>query len=454
MSLRVKPYWLMVTILSGALILHFVVNGIAMVAARSDIGYRMRVDFSVPAGWGYKYDFTRPYQTMTPGSIGLDFMCQDLYLRCAGTGMKVYQTYCPGDPYERPFLYPPLMAKMMIWLKLLDTRKAVGLWSLFILASLLGLSLWGLWRMARRNQDPISLKELFLPAFLLAASYPALFAFERGNNDVLVLWLLFAMMECFLRRRFGALGFLAMTAFLLKIYPLLPAAAIGAWFAAECWAFIRSGRFPWREMGSLKALGGMLAAGVLFFAPLYREYHYFWTVHFPRCTAHWAQWTGMPVYNHALAFAYGRWGFWLGIILAVAGIVSFGLQGARGFSSLKRDPAAEDVALMAFFYLAGLSTFLSYRTESYDYNLIVLLPLFCLMAFREARRYQILCTAGMAALLLGYAMPRWTGMLFQTPGKGFFSLPLFLETGGLLILAVYQVMVLRPRADSNCRPPA
>lgn len=443
--------WVMILILMGSFLLDIARPSLALLLERPDLGFDFQLNYGIPFGWSHKFEFSRVKESLPEGSVGLDFLSSDLYLKCAGPGLKIYKTFCQGDPYVRSYMYPPLMARAMMWVLAFTTLRAAGLWSLSLVAGI-GILSFGLLLFFRKwfgESKGFLSREAALLAFFIVLSYPAVFAYERGNNDLFILIMYTVCSVCFVQKRFFWCGFTALIAFLLKMHPLpFLLTVLGGSLAAGSATLIRRGKVSTPGF-AVFCLGGVIAGALIFLMPLLTEYHYYMTVHYPKFTAGWSEWKGAPSINHGFRFAYGPLGVVLGAILFGTSFFAYALQSTRAFAGPKYDVGAHRQALLSLLYVAGVGTYLTYHTESYDYNLILFLPLFCFLAIFAAAEKSRLLRTGAFLLMAGYAIPRWTSQLFQMSENWFFSLPLLFETLGLLLLAVYQVLALRPKKGAS-----
>ncbi len=354
-------------------------------------------------------------------AIGLDFVSMDIYLRCAGPGIKVYQNTCSGDPLKRAFLYPPLMAYLFAWTPLVPQLTAIGIWSVAVLAGIF----LAVWFLASRIRVPsagaVSPVVLALAA---AAAYPSVFAFDRGNNDVWVLLLYAAAVGAFVKDRFFWVGLLVSLSVMVKLYPA-PLAGACLMAALASLAVDRRRAAVW--------IGG-LAAGVLLVAiPLFENYRYLILEHFPKFTER----DIIPgsALDHSLKIAYGYPGLVLGVLLWAAAVLVW----CRAASGRDRASGRRGRALMCFCYLAALCTYFVPRTESFDYNLITAFPLLVCLAYTAVRpgRAGWWFKCGTLLWTAGIALPRWiNASVFGFPERSF-SVFLVMQVAGLICLAAH-----------------
>lgn len=374
-------------------------------------------------------------------SIGLDFKCVDVHLRCAGPGRGIYDDKCSAaDPMKRKFLYPPLMAYLFVWVLWLTPGVALGLWSLLVLAG----SFAAAWILARAFR--VSGEDRAAPALqtavLFTLFYPVLFAFERGNNDVWVLLLYTAAVLGWMREKMWLTGLCVALAAMIKIYP----AALGCGCVVAGLAMLRSDRK--RALAWLGGLGGGVLAVLI---PLGRDYSDFLFKHFlstirqrynepvlaplslPKFDPH-SNIMGSSL-DHAFRMSYGSAGTWLGIALWAAVLAVW-----CGLVWRKNEPAVrQQHALLAFLFLAALCTYLVPGTESFDYNLVTAIPLFVYFVYFKPVTVPVLFGAGASLWVLGAALPRWANeFIFGFPERSF-SVPLVFQVTGMCLIVVYLI---------------
>jgi len=213
---------LLPAILLTALLLAIAKPALYFILGHSDSTSNLNISYGIPTQWFKNSDDPRrPGVKVAEGSIGLDFLNVDTYIRCSGFGPNIYSDECWGDPLGRPYTYPPLLTLMFAWVLLVSTAKAVALWSLTLLLLIFGCVWW--WgthttKFSSNREMPACSPIIF--ALILSCSYPSVFSFERGNSDICVLVLISALTICISRKFWFLCGLLSSVVFFMKIYPI------------------------------------------------------------------------------------------------------------------------------------------------------------------------------------------------------------------------------------------
>ena len=396
-----KPAWRVDTALAVILAISALLAIRAPGAPDRDRVFGM--DFGIPTQWyGSPSDFRPDCVGVPENSIGLDFLNIDRCLKSLGTETALYKRDCPCDPFRRPYTYPPLMTFLFLWVFWVSTAVSVKIWTTAVLTLiLLNVYLWlGFWK------ADISVPRRLAACVLLTFSYPSLFSYQRGQQDV---WLLFLMAACavFLKhQRWFWLGAALAAAGLLKIYPAPLFVSLGLVFI-----FLPAARSFWAGGAVALALG----VGLFFETTLY------YVQHTLPLLSHLAFTKPNNVHSHSLTVALGGWGVACFALLWAAGMVIL-------WQALKKKSAD---ALPAFLFLAGLSVYLP-RT-SYDYNLILWIPVFAGYLSGREKTVDVIEWAGVTLLALGVFLPRWLQNLVwpDCPQSVF----LWLQLGGMALWA-------------------
>ena len=369
----------------------------------------MRLNFSIP---------------VAVNGFGLDFKVHDYAARNFSSVPAMYTT---PVPLQKAFYgSPPLLHFFFRWVRLFPPDTARTLWLALVLAGTLALSFF--WLREANQASPSPDRDLTGPAqFALAVlfmfSYPVIFSFERGASDFPVLFL-YSAGAVFLRRRLWfALGAVSVIAALLKVYPLFPALALSA---AAFFLMFKN-----RRVGLL-ILGGQAAAAALTIGPLFKiHWHYarnvIWSV---------KELDVIDANSHSLPYFYGKWGwiFW-GCLYAVTTIslilrlVDYAASGRD-----KKEPLYR--VLFTYACLLGMATYVS--SASYDYSLILLIPLFALCLASVPTRQVFFTYAGFILLLAGYSAPRWIHVALRNSFVND-SMYAAVQAAGLLLLVSSQI---------------
>ena len=387
-----RVVYLTIAILAISLLLAIVKPSLVLWTQRPYMGYGLHLDYGIPTGW-YKGAFEQPPAgvTLPKDSIGLDFINIDSYLRCAGIDSDLYTEICP-DPYPgRTFHYPPFFAVLFLWIFLFDTLTNVAVWSLFGILAIFGMAFYWFERSRKLFfvQAPGSGPLISLMcAVLFTFSYPAIFYYERVQSDALILIAATLCSVALLHRRWFWLGVSSAALFLLKVYPIFITAAVG--LAALLRIHKEEGR---------NILIGQIVAAAVMVLPLASTYYHYFFVFLPE----WGTLKEMPAvcnYCHSLPGTYGNGG-------AAVVLLAWALAAWAFIRCLWKSPEGSGgkEALLFFCYLLAISVYFAYT--SYDYNLIMVLPLFAVTMGAILERRQLLLEIGYGVLLLGYALPRW-----------------------------------------------
>lgn len=356
-------------------------------------------------------------------AIGLDYICVDTYLRCAGPGRDIYSAVCPGDPLKRPFQYPPLMAYMFAWVPLLPVLNAIGIWSSFILICIFAAT-WILAFLVQRMGGSNVPCSPIITALLLTSAYPSVFAFDRGNNDVWILLCYSAAAAALLSGRNLWVGLMVAVSVMLKLYP--------APLAVAC-AFIALTTLMRNRARALSLLLGLIGGIAVVLVPLFDAYRFFVFEHYPKTTSY----DIIPgsALDHSLVVSYGHVGMAIGLLLWIAAVVVW----TRSELGLDPSKSRQSRILLSFCYLAALCTYLFPRTESFDYNLITAFPLLICLAYTAVRPGAAgwWFKFGTVLWTAGIALPRWiNASVFGFPERSF-SVFLVMQAAGLICLAAY-----------------
>jgi hypothetical protein len=382
--------------------------------------YGLDWDYGVPRQWYGNPAGGRPAGVKLPeNSIGLDFLSFDTYVRCAGLGPEMYESRCAGDPFERPFAYPPLLTAAFFWIPFVSTQTAVAVWSLAVMALILmSVLLWGYLPINPERSEPGH--RIWTFAFFLLISYPAVFAFERGNTEAIILIALSVAAWALVLRRWFWVGFVTALAAIAKMYPLL------TWTACGLLAFALLISSRERKSGILILAGS--AAGFLIPLAVMAPQHikYFSSV--------------LPFYSklkmpssecsfcHSWPQAYDLLGYGLATILGGVAVLHFVFY-ARRFA-LKNDKGELTRCLMSLAYGMGIAVYVP--DMSYDYSLIMLFPLFILCVLRDVSAKINMRGIGVTVLLVASTLPRWLeGLAWSMADHSLFLIG---QTLGMLLI--------------------
>ncbi|MEI8345603.1 MAG: glycosyltransferase family 87 protein, partial [Candidatus Omnitrophota bacterium] len=412
-------------------------------------GERFEVLFGVPVQW-YKSPFDpRPAHMALPeNSRGLDFLNVDCCMRCRGTGKDIYrQSGCPGDPFGRPYTYPPLLTCLFYWIFLLNTAQAAALWSWAVLGLIFANACFWFYAKGFRpggENGGLILKRPFLLALLFTASYPSIFAFERGNHDVWVLLFVSGLAWCLARQRWLAAGLTASLAALVKVYPFLLLIPLIAFCAAALLLWLGFRKTVLLDAGFKMLLGAGLglAAGIgVFYEPTV-EY----ATRMLPMLAKLKLTDPANLFSHSLPAAFGSAGT-LGFA-CLWGVGTFALVLFLVRWILNSEKGGRGNVALAFSYLGALMVYLA--NTSYDYNLIMLIPLLACWMSHPRTHQDPLATTGILLLLLGAALPRWIQP--ACAGSLKFSFYLALQCAGWSLIGLRLLILAASETVSALKP--
>lgn len=399
---------------------------------RSENGYSLKVDYGIPTTW-FRFDWEKVPQgsPLPKDSVGLDFICIETALRTDGIRTEAYDVRYRGDPFLRPFRLPPLHLLFFSWVLCMDSVRAIGIWCLLaLLLVFLNAFFWfeALRRSCRKDSDSLLPIVGLLFAVLFTVSYPSVFEFERGQTDVGVFLFLSLGLYGIIKRRWFLTGAAVTLAALFKVYPIflfIPMLVAGLVF---------------RKSGGLKLILGQAAAAIaaIGFMPG-QHYHYVTKILMPYARAD--EMPPVSVNYHSLHAAFGGWGFWFWVVVwlvfSYGFVVSFGRYLKEKTNT---GPAARAYAVGFYALLAAWMVFLA--KTSYDYNLILIIPLFAWLIAGGLADRNLSMKIGGALTLLGYALPRWTqGVLW--PNVEPVSLFVLMQIAGILILGIRMLRFIQ-----------
>lgn len=398
---------------------------------RPGAGLNSLIDFGFPTQW-----YAVPKQASPPGvalpadSIGLDFLNFDTYVRNFGLSPQIYKTISLGDPYGRPYVYPPLLTLFFQWVKIFTTPEAVVLWAVTTLILIFinsyfwfefaGSSLQG------KKFSFFSSLSAFI-ALLFTFSYPSIFLFERGNIHALIFSIVSLIAWMLWKKQWFWVGFLSSLAFLSIIYPIMILLACAAVVGFFIYVGIQSKDMSFLKIAASMALG-ILCGFIFVLVPLwslYREY-------FSRLkgTIHYLQsHIGSDfIISHSMPAAYGFLGMILSYGLCLAALGAFVYFVYRSLCGVKN----EEWFIRALTSIMAGMVYVPQR--SFDYNLVLLIPIFSILLFEKVRNYDWLAYVGAILLIIGYALPRWLQGIFL--GNKTISAFLILQTLGLWLIVI------------------
>jgi len=125
---------LAILVLVSSLFLILARPAIMTIMDRKDLGFNLNLDYGFSMDWYKDRWDKRPLRMALPeDSIGLDYLNIDSCLRSNGLRPEIYEWNCVGDPFARPYTYPPLLTIAFLWILLFPTKVALGLWCVAVL---------------------------------------------------------------------------------------------------------------------------------------------------------------------------------------------------------------------------------------------------------------------------------------------------------------------------------
>jgi hypothetical protein len=319
---------------------------------------------------------------------GLDLHNVQIFQQCVhGRSPYLVDAHACGDILDRPFVYPPFLFAVFIWLRPLTLWGAMYIWTACMFASF-AVIFWAWARKIAREPRHAERHELVFFCVLLLLQYPFVFALERGNTDTIgvVFYTLGAYL--FVRRQVWLAGMAAGLAAGFKLSPII---AVVVMTGSLLWA--------WRTVGiwtSVKFAGGALTAFLLTLLIFFNDAKIFLFDVLPRFAK---QLSYASQYGHSIPTYVGdnyrNFARTLAACLAAAWIWG-------GKRALARGDAA-----MALAGALAVSTYA--QTTSFDYNLMTTYPLLLLIFLRAQR-------TGRFGLL-------WFGLLALVGDRRLFTFP-------------------------------
>jgi len=338
----------------------------------------------------------------------------------------------------------PHTRAILLWAPLLSFSNAASIWLILIAAGIFaGSFLW--MEYARRRDGPSQrgwdIRLNFVIAALMVFSHPTIFLFERGGTDIIIFVLLSVGGFFLSRSRWVLFGWMTAWAALVKIYPAFVAIPV---FLAGVGMLICGWRVGERGSALRKAgrslVIGMTAGGILMCLPYFKmQWHYYTHVLF---TVY--QLLIPQTLSHSWTFFYGTFGWAIFAVLWLLATGCFSVSLAASVAGPDFRRGALRRAMLAYGYLLTLSVFVP--TIGFDYSLILVFPLLCLLAGeREGTAFWI-TGLGTAFLAAGCFLPRWLNPVFDPPALPG-SIFLALETVGLVLLGA--ALVFRSGEDAG-----
>ena len=450
-----SPLNLMTAVLCFSFAVALAKPAIAYLTDHKEIRAEFTTDFGFPMAWATT---NHDNAELVDHTIGLDFLCEDVYVRAAGATLRLYTQISPEEVTSRVYGFPPLMAVVKLWILFLPTPKAMAVWALLVLLSVFLCSFYSL-KLFRKfpspGKSPYEYHSLVFLSFLFTFSYPSLFSFERGGNDITVLWLILAACYGFMKKRWWLVGASMMIAALLKIFPGVALAAV--LFAAGTAIF---GSFFEKDStvkttlrkNAFQVLVGAALAAVAAIFPLWEAYRYYFTKQIFLISKNLMKFfstdTGI---NHSLKTAFGNQGYAIGGFLFFCGALALAFFVYGLWKSKKEDAILKYQSLFSLTYLSLLCVYLP-NINSFDYNLILGIPFFCLVVFTPDSPQKKLITVASAVLLLGMTLPRWMSACFWPENGKRYSFFLVLQLAGLVPLAVSQLWMVFSNRRTGKQP--
>jgi len=423
-------HWITFSVLLLSLVLLVVRPSFALLFQNTELGHQLKLDHGIPTTW-YKFETDkRPTRSIIPeNSIGLDYIHHDIYRRQVGLGVNLYRTV-PGDlPFGKTYKHPPLIPLFFSWVLFFPPRISLAIWSFCILFVVwLSCFLW--LKFSCKGLHPgesfwsNNLGLIFSTLFLI--SYPAAFAYERGNNDILILILISLMAWLFWKQKWLAFGILSSVASLMKIYPTVLSATI---FLTGIFLLVMGLIRP-SGLGSviLKIWTGQVMGAALVLLPLWSSYREYLFHVLPRFAAIEVQ-PSFSVFSHSLPVAFGMLGLVMFCVLWLIGSICFAVS--LFYWMISGGSKTRKLAIISFAYLSGLMTYLA--NNSYDYNLILIIPLICILTSMNSKHQGIGFGLGLTCLLSGILLPRWINEAILLSGT--LSIFMLLQALGWILIA-------------------
>ncbi|MBF0254240.1 MAG: DUF2029 domain-containing protein [Candidatus Omnitrophica bacterium] len=375
------------------------------------------------------------------GGIGLDFRVYDHLVRHTRTCFEAYE-YRANPFMKSNLMAPPLSYYFFGWTRLLPENGAAFVWTLFNLFGIFLITLIWMTRAGCSAGPPgaasgPSLRLLISGLFLF--TYPVLFAFERGQTDIVVLILVSAGIFAYDKRRFFVSGLLISVAAFFKVYPVLLAAAIG--LAGLALVTSRGAAPEQRDLQRRRGLGllGGLAAGA------WVSVAFCWpeTLYYIRTVLGELERGAEDLWmTHSMSIVYGWRGVAVAGLLWAAGVACL-VRLTLGRSEESRQAEASYLRRFSLAYLTAVMVY--FASVSFDYNLILTIPLLAVLLCGEPRRGRRLMLAGFGLFFTGFALPRNTYPVLQ-----YFDIPgtfyMWLQVSGLALLGTVLVRNVFGRA--------
>lgn len=268
-----------------------------------------------------------------------------------------------GDPWNRNFVYPPLLFQAFRWARWLSLEAALRTWA--VVQFVLFAGVLACWVHLQRPRREFRVEAVLFSGLLLF-EYPLSFLIERGGSDAWAV-LLATLGAWFLRREQALLAGAAFgVATAYKIYPGIAALVLG--LALFCAAPDKRPRLSASWFGFALGVALSFAAACLL---SFRDSELYFTQVLPKIS-HNA--SGACEYSHSLVGSAGDYPN-LGRLLFAGVAATWIYAGAR---ALKRGDALAAVA-----GALAISTYL--QGTSWDYNLVTTYPLLVLLFVRGQR---------------------------------------------------------------------
>ena len=305
-------------------------------------------------------------------------------------------------------IYPPgnllVHLPLALW-KGADYESAGRIWFGLSLVELVLLAVLT-WALTRRIMGvPLTPVWIVFVCVCLTLNTGVELALERGQSDIVVAFLAWGAIACFLRGRYAASTFLSIWSVSIKGYAILLAIGLG---------LLVLDRRRWKPL----LIGGALAVAILVVPVLHLMGDAMRAVAF-RKDMFWPVWYNHSFSNAAYTLAPG-WKEKGRIVLSVFAlgvtIASF-IQARR---ALARGAPERAALWVVAFASASLGTMIGYSALSISYNLILVLPGALILVACQQRFRSVLALPRWAEHLLGFALLGSSLLLFsyRIGGKG------------------------------------
>jgi len=218
---------------------------------------------------------------------------------------------------------------------------------------------------------------------------------------------------------------------LLKIYPLFLFLTCFTFIAVSFLSGLKHKSSEFKMMG-IRFVQGCFVAVLVIVGPLFAHYGFYVNKVLPVLSKIYFT-KADCVECHSWPVAYGRAGILLFFVLWVVTTLCFSVFATRWV----RTREGRDLAYASMSFTLVMALMVYIPNTSYDYSLILLIPLFSVLSFSAELESDALLKAGFITLLLGALLPRWIHTLLFWELS--FSTLLVLQTAGLIILSLTLV---------------